>query len=95
MSKISDDDLKEYIKNTNHSSDIMKECLIKGFARVDVQHSSQLEELKDQKKETILLRTVTNDLIKSMGKNNKDIMIAMIGVIGTAMGVCLAIIKLA
>ena len=94
MSKISDDDLKEYIKNTNHSSDIMKECLIKGFARVDIQHTSQLEEMQDQKKETILLRTVTNDLIKSIGNNNTKIMIAMIGIVGTAFGVCFAIIQL-
>jgi len=91
MNKITDQEYKQAMINVNHGTDNM----VKGFIRLDEQHKLILIEMKDQKQETILLRTVTNKLITNMGKNNKDIMIAMIGVIGTAMGVCLAIIKLA
>ena len=38
--------LEEAIININHSSDIMKDCLLKGFARTDVQHNDMLGEMK-------------------------------------------------
>ena len=89
MNKITDQEYKQAMINVNHGTDNM----VKGFIRLDEQHKLILIEMKDQKQETILLRTVTNKLITNMGKNNRDIMIAMIGIVGTALGVCLAIIK--
>ena len=63
MTKITDSEIRVYIKNINHSSDVMKECMTRNNARNDAQHTNILEEMKDLKKEMILLRKDSNKII--------------------------------
>jgi hypothetical protein len=87
---ISDKEYKQAIININHGTDNMRECMLKGFTRMDEQHVALLTEMKDQKEETNRLRTETNSLIKNLNGNNTKIIIALIGIVSACVSAVVA-----
>ncbi|MFA5406736.1 MAG: hypothetical protein WC307_05255 [Candidatus Nanoarchaeia archaeon] len=93
MSKVTDAELRECIKNINHNSDNTLKMMQEGFVRNDEQHNNLLMEMKDQKQEMIMLRTQTNSLIMNIGSNNTKILIAMIGLVSASIAVVAWIVR--
>lgn len=90
---ISDQEYKKAIININHSSDNMKECMIKNAVQQTEQHNALLVEMKDQKQEMIMLRKDTNSMLTVMMKENSKIILAMIGVVSASIAVFALIVK--
>ena len=63
MAKITDTQIREFIKNINHNSDNSYKIMYECFARSDVQHKQLIIDSQELRMELILLRKDTNKII--------------------------------